>query len=162
MRKLFLDDERFPVGEGWAVVRSVAAAQDWVLVNGSPGYVSFDNDLGYGLPEGRDFANWLIERDLDVGGLPPDFNFYVHSQNPVARDAIERKLRAYLMHKSAPLETTMAKPTFTISEIVEYLLDLSAEKKAVGGKEERPAWLLLEAAKLIDESDKRTGRPDSV
>ncbi|MBP2315545.1 cyclic-phosphate processing receiver domain-containing protein [Azospirillum soli] len=96
MPHLFLDDEREPVGDGWVVVRSVVAAIAWVEEHGFPDYVSFDNDLGPGLPEGRDFAEWLIQRDLDTGGMPEGFDFYVHSQNAVAREAIEGKLRAYL------------------------------------------------------------------
>jgi hypothetical protein len=96
MRRIFLDDERFPVEDNWVIVRSVEEAKSWVRANGFPDYVSFDNDLGYGLPEGRDFANWLIDRALDRGGLPSGFDFYVHSQNPVAREVIEGKLRAYL------------------------------------------------------------------
>lgn len=101
MRKLLLDDERFPVGDGWPIVRSVAEAIAWVEAHGMPDFVSFDNDLGPGQPEGRTFADWLIERDLDRGDLPIGFDFYVHSQNPVAREAIEGKLRAYLRFRQA-------------------------------------------------------------
>lgn len=101
MVRLFLDDERFPSEDGWIVVRSVAAARTWVEANGFPDYVSFDNDLGDGQPEGRHFADWLIERDLDRGGMPSAFAYYVHSQNPVARDAINAKLGAYLRYREA-------------------------------------------------------------
>ncbi|WP_207485415.1 cyclic-phosphate processing receiver domain-containing protein [Arenibaculum pallidiluteum] len=94
--KMFLDDERDPVGTGWVVVRSVAEAIAWVEMHGWPIYVSFDNDLGDGQAEGRRFADFLIERDLDHGDMPESFGFYVHSQNLVARQAIEGKLRAYL------------------------------------------------------------------
>lgn len=102
MKKLFLDDERFPVDDSWAIVRSVAEAQAWVLSNGFPDYVSFDNDLGDGLPEGRRFSEWLIDRDLDHHDMPDSFDFYVHSQNPVARDAIEGSLRSYMRYRKSP------------------------------------------------------------
>lgn len=91
MLKLFLDDERFPIGNGWAIVRSVAEAIAWSEAHGMPQFVSFDNDLGPGQPEGRAFAD-----------LPAGFDFYVHSQNPVAREAIEGKLRAYLEFRRKP------------------------------------------------------------
>jgi len=100
--RLFLDDERLPPEDGraWAVVRSVAEAAAWVEENGFPAYVSFDNDLGDGVPEGRAFARWLVERDLDTGAMPDGFAFYVHSQNPVAREAIEGVLDAYLAFRA--------------------------------------------------------------
>ncbi len=100
MARLFLDDERFPVGDGWVIVRSCEAAIAWVLANGCPAYVSFDNDLGAGRREGWEFAQWLIERDLDVGDLPAGFSFYVHSQNPVRRDDIAARLHGYLGHRA--------------------------------------------------------------
>lgn len=98
--KMFLDDERFPVGENWIIVRSVAEAQDYVEKNGAPRYVSFDNDLGENMPEGRMFAAWLVDQDLNTGFLPLDFDFYVHSQNPIAKNAIEGLMSSYLQFKT--------------------------------------------------------------
>lgn len=69
--------------------------------NGFPTYVSFDNDLGEGCREGWEFAQWLIERDLDTGNMPPEFDFFIHSQNPVRRLDIEARLNRYLAHKRA-------------------------------------------------------------
>lgn len=102
--RLFLDDERDPPRDGneWHVVRSVPDAVAWVEANGFPGYVAFDNDLGDGQAEGWRFAQWLIERDLDRGGLPDGFGFHVHSQNPVRRADIEGRLSRYLAHRSRP------------------------------------------------------------
>lgn len=99
--KLFLDDERQPVGEGWAIARSVEEAVAWVEANGWPSFVSFDNDLGPGRREGWEFAQWLIDRDLGAGGMPDGFDFYVHSQNPVRRDDIRARLRGYMAFRAA-------------------------------------------------------------
>lgn len=103
MRRLFLDDERFPPGdgEGWEIVRSFEEACAWVEANGFPGFVSFDNDLGPGQREGWEFAQWLIDRDLDTGGMPSDFDFYAHSRNPVRQADIEARLRRYLAFRAA-------------------------------------------------------------
>ena len=100
MKKLFLDDERFPVSSDWIIVRSVEDAIAWVQTNGFPDFVSFDNDLGEGRREGWEFARWLVDNDLDTGSMPDSFDFYPHTQNPVARDRIEGILRQYLNHRS--------------------------------------------------------------
>lgn len=106
VQRLFLDDERFPPGdgEGWDIVRSVDEACAWVEANGFPSYVSFDNDLGEGAREGWQFAQWLIDRDLDRGDMPEDFDFYVHSRNPVRQADIEARLRRYLEFRASQRE----------------------------------------------------------
>lgn len=50
------------------------------------------------LKTGMDFAKWLVESDLDHNGsfLAPEFDFYVHSQNPQGKANIEGLLRQYL------------------------------------------------------------------
>lgn len=100
--RLFLDDERLPPNDGksWVICRNVEEARLTVIIKGYPLFVSFDNDLGEGLEEGREFAHWLIERDLDHGEMPSGFDYYVHSQNPVARDAINGLMTSYMSHKT--------------------------------------------------------------
>ncbi|SRR6266481_1255006 len=103
MYKLFLDDERQPPDDGssWIIVRSYEEAIKFIDEHGSPGYISFDNDLGPNQKEGIDLAKWLIEKDLDNNCrfLLVDFDFYVHSQNPVAARLIEDKFRTYLKRR---------------------------------------------------------------
>lgn len=96
--RLFLDDERYPPADGneWIFARTVDEAIAIVHEYGFPGYVSFDNDLGDGLKEGRDFAKFLVEFDMDTGTMPVGFQYYVHSQNPVATDAIRGLLDRYM------------------------------------------------------------------
>lgn len=100
--KLFLDDEREPVGDGWTVCRNVAEAAAVVDVFGLPSMVSFDHDLGPGpAPAGYDntgmgMARWLVDRAMDGAPLPADFSYYVHSQNPVGAENIRRFLGGFL------------------------------------------------------------------
>jgi hypothetical protein len=71
----------------------------WVEQNHFPDFVSFDNDLGERSKEGWQFAQWLIDRDLDHATMPDAFAFIVHSQNPVRRQDIETRLNSYLEFK---------------------------------------------------------------
>lgn len=100
--RLFIDDERFPPDDGntWIICRS---SRDAIheIEDGCPKFISFDHDLG-----GADIAmivvDWMIDTDLNMGGryIPVDFDFYVHSQNSVGRENIEKKLRRYLRFRS--------------------------------------------------------------
>ena len=107
--KMFLDDERsvqsiYPTAEpdGFIVVRSFIEACECVMKNGCPHFISFDNDLGVyenGLTalEGYDFAKWLVDMSLrDRITIPEDFEFHVHSANPIAVANIEHYLNNYL------------------------------------------------------------------
>ena len=100
--RIFLDDERLPPqdGKGWIILRSVGDAIKWVEANGFPVFVSFDNDLGERQPEGRCFAAWLLELDMDSGNMPEDFAFYVHSQNVVAADHIRSRIDGHLAERT--------------------------------------------------------------
>lgn len=105
--RIFLDDERFPAPDSgaWLISRSAEHAIHLVENFCSPGkltFVSFDHDLGPDQKTGMDFARYLVEKDIDSGGtfLPSDFSFYVHSQNPVGKENIERYLAQYLLMRS--------------------------------------------------------------
>jgi hypothetical protein len=97
--KLYLDDIRCPghVGSGWLIARSYEEAIEIVKQNECPFYVSFDHDLGdANAKTGYDFAKWLVEQDLDHGILPDNFDFNVHSANPVGAANITGLLDSYL------------------------------------------------------------------
>jgi hypothetical protein len=109
--RLFLDDERFPPDDGqdWAIVRSVAEAQAWILTHGCPAHLSFDNDLGEHVPEGWRLAQWLIEQDLDQPGfIPAGFTPVVHSQNCVRAQDIPGRLAHYLAYRDLDASSTPA------------------------------------------------------
>lgn len=75
---------------------TVEGAQDYIMSKGCPDFISFDNDLMREL-EGKDLAIWLVEKDLDNPGfIPQEFGFFVHSQNPIAKEKINSYLGQYL------------------------------------------------------------------
>lgn len=95
--KLFIDDERFPfVPDQWVIARSMFDVQLVIAKHGWPSFISFDHDLGEGQPSGKDIANWIVESDLSDNVLPDDFEFTVHSMNPVGGNNISGLLRQYL------------------------------------------------------------------
>lgn len=101
--RLFLDDERFPPNDSqrWEIARSVGQARVIVKSMGCPEFISFDHDLGHHQLSGKDFANWLIDIDIDSAGtvIPSNFEYYVHSQNPVGVTNIKGLLDQYLLHR---------------------------------------------------------------
>lgn len=102
MWKMFIDDERFPVKEDeFIIVRTVEQAIDKIKELGCPDFISFDHDLGDNIPTGFDLAKYLVETDLNHNGsfIPNDFDYYVHSANPVGKKNISGLLDGYLSFK---------------------------------------------------------------
>jgi len=103
--KMFLDDERDLASHmvddpDWIVVRSYSSAVEVFEKHGCPCYISFDHDLGGG-KTGFNVAQWIVDCDLDSRGnfIPYDFDFTLHSQNPVGRNNIKMLLDGYLMFR---------------------------------------------------------------
>ena len=92
---MFLDDERFPPNHGteweidWVIVRSSNDAIQYVQSHGLPAFISFDHDLG-GDDTSRKFIIWMVDWMLDnqISFKDRDFDFYVHSQNPIGAEWI--------------------------------------------------------------------------
>ena len=111
MKKLYLDDERFPRTSGWEIVRSYKQFVKWIEENGVPSLISFDHDLGDisdGSPDwrehdGYDCAKWVCEYCLTNGIRIPKWN--VHSANGVGRENIESVLKHYEREFSARQST---------------------------------------------------------
>lgn len=94
---LFLDDIRNPdypdlpdwyQDHAWTVVRSVEDAIELLntLTSLKHVVISLDNDLGEGLREGYEVANYLEERAASGGGAPKAM--FVHSSNPARRSSM--------------------------------------------------------------------------
>ncbi len=102
---LYLDDIRELPNDSWILVRSYDEALEYVKTNGIPNFISFDHDLGVDkydnlLPTGYDFVKWLVDMDMDnIYKFPEDFDFYVHSANPVGKKNIETYLNNYFKNK---------------------------------------------------------------
>ena len=78
---------------------TVEGAMDYIDKHGCPNFISFDNDLQREL-EGKDLAKWIAEKDMDNPGFIPDnFQFFVHSQNPIAKERIYSYLGEYLKQR---------------------------------------------------------------
>ena len=102
--KLFLDDIRLPAEKGFILARSVADAKYYIEQWGCPSFISFDHDLG-SMGYEKDFveesgyylAKWLVYRDAySPNFIPENFDFTVHSQNPVGAENIRTYLNNYL------------------------------------------------------------------
>ena len=101
--KMFLDDERFPPNHGteweidWVIIRSSIDAIRYVQLQGLPEFISFDHDLG-GDDTSRKFIIWLSDYMLDNGltFAGREFDFYVHSQNPIGAQWIRGTMAAMI------------------------------------------------------------------
>ena len=89
--KLFIDDERHPIGDDWVIVRSYIEARTVIKILGLPKFVSFDHDLGDKEKTGMDIAKFIVDYCLD-NKIEDKIEFYVHSQNPIGAENI----RSYL------------------------------------------------------------------
>jgi hypothetical protein len=103
MRKIWIDDIRTPPNSDWIWCKNydefVKAFDDEF-----PDYISFDHDLGIDengklLKTGFDCAKYLKEYLLDLYYNDieiKDFDYFVHSANPVGALNIERLLNSLL------------------------------------------------------------------
>lgn len=109
---LFIDDERELSDVTWAPwqIREKYRNEEWEIARnhnevialiekrGMPSYVSFDHDLGdFKNGDGYKIAKYLVDLDLYTDyNFPENFDFYVHSKNPVGKSNIEGYLNNYL------------------------------------------------------------------
>lgn len=100
---LYIDDIREPQETVFIMARSSQEAIKIMEQSGCPEFISFDYDLG-----DEDTAmlvvHWMIEKDLDLQGefIPDNFQFHVHSANPVGAKNITGLLSGYLQLKPPP------------------------------------------------------------
>lgn len=97
---LFIDDLRIAPEEYDLTTRSSMATIEVMKRRGCPKFISFDHDLG-GEDTTRTVVYWMINTDLDWCGsfIPKDFDFIVHSANPVGAEWIHETLRTYLQFR---------------------------------------------------------------
>lgn len=97
---MYIDDIREPKKDYDWIVRSSNVAIDIITRYGCPNFISFDHDLG-GEDTAMRVVKWLIEMDLDMSGtfIPYNFEWNVHSANPVGTKNINGYLNAYFKSK---------------------------------------------------------------
>lgn len=110
---LFIDDDRMPVDVKWAPYNIYAKylSEEWVICrnktevmqaisehgNNIPNFISFDHDLGKNEPSGYDITRLIVDKVMDgIFVIPSDFQFFVHSKNPIGAKNIQSYLDKYL------------------------------------------------------------------
>jgi len=111
---LFIDDERNPEDVTWAPqrVKDLYNNRSWVVCRnhcdvmktvsslGMPTFVSFDHDLGEVSKDGYWIAKKLVDTELSgLFSFPGEFDYYVHSKNPIGKANIEMYLNGYMTTK---------------------------------------------------------------
>lgn len=145
---LFIDDERNLSDVTWAPqqVREKYLNENWVIARNMvqvagaisrrrcmPWFISFDHDLGKFRNTGHDIAKWLVEMDMvELYRFPKDFDYYVHSQNPIGKANIEGLLNGYFKARDriaeVPFDRTRADELFDIAENDDYEGDITVGK----------------------------------
>ena len=110
--KLFIDDERVPMDVTWGTWQDQALYRDsdWIVVRnwnevletvvslGFPIMISFDHDLGRDEITGYEIAQKLGNMVMDGVSLTENFEFRVHSKNPVGSENIRQYMNNFLKH----------------------------------------------------------------
>ncbi len=103
--RMYIDDIRNPKHTYDIISRSSDNAIHFMFHEGCPNFISFDHDLGID-EEGNDdtamiVVKWMVNKDLDTPGwIPKDFNFNVHSANPIGTANITGYLNCYLKSRN--------------------------------------------------------------
>lgn len=98
---LFLDDERYPPAAriwecNWKIARNVDDAMWFIKTYGVPRYMTLDHDLGYKKLSGMDFVKMFCDYVMDQEIQLADFEWYVHSQNPVGAENMKTYLETFM------------------------------------------------------------------
>lgn len=110
---LFIDDERSTEDVTWAPreVREKYRNEKWHYAKTHndvveliehmgcmPTFVSFDHDLGdFENGDGYKIAKYLVDLDIYTDyNFPENFDYFVHSKNPIGKQNIESYLNNYM------------------------------------------------------------------
>ncbi len=135
--RLYLDDVRTPIDDGWKVVRSYDEFVAHVQLNGLENYelISLDHDLGRSAMDeyfnnvspnytldyshitektGMDCARWLVNESMTKKILLPQI--YTHSANPIGSANIMGYINNYLKNCRLPQTCVRVKIDHTIDK----------------------------------------------
>lgn len=113
---LFIDDERTLQQVDWMdrdiqvkyqteeflIARNHQQVIDLIEEHGFPNFVSFDHDLGDPVVNGDGYmiAKYLVDLDMCAKyKMPDDFDYCVHSKNPIGKLNIQGYLDGYRKHR---------------------------------------------------------------
>lgn len=91
--RMYIDDLRTPDIDYDIIVRSSDEAIKCIKEHGMPSFISFDHDLGGG-DTSMKVVNFIVESLLDDDfSMEVDFDFKIHSANPIGAANIDTKMR---------------------------------------------------------------------
>lgn len=110
---LFLDDQCVPDSDGIIIRKpevidpsrtyisftNVADSISYILKNGLPTFISFDHDLADKNVSGYNLAKFIVEYDMQFHCMPNEFDYQVHSANPIGTQNIIGLFSSYLKSK---------------------------------------------------------------
>lgn len=135
--RLYLDDVRTPIDDGWKVVRSYDEFVAHIQLNGLENYelISLDHDLGRSAMDeyfnnvspnytldyshitektGMDCVRWLVNESM-IKKIPLPL-IYVHSANPIGSANMMGYINNYLMNCRLPQTCVRVKIDHTIDK----------------------------------------------
>lgn len=127
--------------EAWVICRNKDQVLKMIYMLGMPSFISFDHDLGDDEPTGYDIVKTLVDLDMGVQCLdehgadysfPEDFDYYVHSKNPVGKTNIESYLVGYFKAKQRADEVPPSDVMF--EQLYQAMLDDEKEQSIIVGK----------------------------
>lgn len=94
--KLWIDDCRNPPNDSWIIARTSKQAMDSIKHFGIPNVISFDHDLG-GDDTAMNVVHFIVNEWLNnTINIPKNFEYFVHSANPVGADNIRGLMNNFL------------------------------------------------------------------
>lgn len=117
--KAYYDNLRQQYNLNFVWVKNIEEFISYIMKNGVPEFVSFDHDLGKGLPKGLDCAKWLIDYCNNNGVKMP--RFFVHSANPNG----QREINGLLQQTIKITESDIRK---IVRRVVDKLLEESTQR----------------------------------
>ena len=146
--RIFLDDIRVPTdiypntdNNDWLIARNLSEFKNAIESKGMPYFISFDNDLGETMEEGKDAVKWLVfDKEADIRSV----DYKVHSANSSGvRDYMLGTLNNWKKHLSK--ENGLSEIRNKISNIIfEYFQQAEKEYFKTGKLSEKVKNIIID------------------